>query len=85
MAWWVDISFLIRSMLMSSSFSLQELVKGQQTIQELSQAMFSAVTFHEMYKIAAQAGLDEAGARKRRSEAGKALAKRNRSIGSSTW
>lgn len=47
---------------------------------ELSQAMFSAVTFHEMYRIAAQAGLDEAGARKRRAAAGKALAKRNREI-----
>jgi NAD(P) transhydrogenase len=47
---------------------------------ELSQAMFSAVTFHEMYRIAAQAGLDEAGARKRRGAAGKALAKRNREI-----
>jgi NAD(P) transhydrogenase len=55
-----------------------ELVKGKRTIHELSQAIFSAVTFHEMYKIAAQAALDEAGARKRRAAAGKALAKRNR-------
>jgi NAD(P) transhydrogenase len=55
-----------------------ELVKGKRTIYELSQAIFSAVTFHEMYKIAAQAALDEAGARKRRAAAGKALAKRNR-------
>jgi NAD(P) transhydrogenase len=59
-----------------------ELVKGQRTILELSQAMFSAVTFHEMYRIAAQAGLDEAGARKRRAGAGKALAKRNRELAS---
>jgi NAD(P) transhydrogenase len=59
---------------------LQEIVKGRKTIVELSQAMFSAVTFHEMYRIAAQAGLDEAGARKRRGAAGKALAKRNREI-----
>ena len=57
-----------------------ELVKGRRTIVELSQAMFSAVTFHEMYRIAAQAGLDEAGARKRRAAAGKALAKRNREV-----
>jgi hypothetical protein len=55
-----------------------ELVKGQRTIIELTDSMFSAVTFHEMYKIAAQAALDEAGARKRRAAAGQALAKRNR-------
>lgn len=58
----------------------QELVKGQRTIEELSQAMFSAVTFHEMYKIAAQAGLDEKAARQRRAAAGRALAQRNRAI-----
>jgi NAD(P) transhydrogenase len=57
-----------------------ELVRGQRTVQELSQTMFSAVTFHEMYKIAAQAALDEAGARRRRAAAGKALAERNRRI-----
>lgn len=55
-----------------------ELVKGRRTIIELTDSMFSAVTFHEMYKIAAQAVLDEAGARKRRAAAGQALAKRNR-------
>lgn len=33
-----------------------------------------------MYKIAAQAALDEAGARKRRAAAGKALAERNRRV-----
>jgi NAD(P) transhydrogenase len=55
-----------------------ELVKGRRTIIELTESMFSAVTFHEMYKIAAQAALDEAGARKRRAAAGMALAKRNR-------
>jgi NAD(P) transhydrogenase len=57
-----------------------ELVKGQRTIQELSNSLFSAVTFHEMYKIAAQAALDEAGARKRRAAAGAALSKRNRKV-----
>lgn len=57
-----------------------ELVKGRRTIMEISQAMFSAVTFHEMYRIAALAGLDEAGARSRRAAAGKALAKRNREV-----
>ena len=55
-----------------------ELVKGRRTIMDLNESMFSAVTFHEMYKIAAQAALDEAGARKRRAAAGQALAKRNR-------
>jgi NAD(P) transhydrogenase len=55
-----------------------ELVKGRRTIMDLTDSMFSAVTFHEMYKIAAQAALDEAGARKRRAAAGQALAKRNR-------
>lgn len=39
-----------------------------------------AVTFHEMYRIAAQAALDEAGARKRRAAAGRALAQRNREM-----
>lgn len=57
-----------------------ELVRSQRTIQELSEALFSAVTFTEMYRIAAQAGLDEAGARRRRAEAGKALAQRNRQV-----
>ena len=55
-----------------------ELVKSQKTILELSTSLYSAVTFHEMYRIAAQAALDEAGARKRRAAAGAALAKRNR-------
>lgn len=55
-----------------------ELVKGQRTIADLNSSLFSAVTYHEMYKIAAQAALDEAGARKRRAAAGAALAKRNR-------
>ena len=56
-----------------------ELVKSRRTVQQLAtQAIFSAVTFHEMYKIAAQAALDEAGARRRRAAAGRALAQRNR-------
>ncbi|CAB9500218.1 Soluble pyridine nucleotide transhydrogenase [Seminavis robusta] len=55
-----------------------ELVKGRRTVIELSSTLYSAVTFHEMYKIAAQAALDEVGARKRRAAAGKALAKRLR-------
>jgi len=55
-----------------------ELVKGRRTVEDLAGTIYSAVTFHEMYKIAAQAALDEAGARKRRAAAGKALAKRFR-------
>ena len=55
-----------------------ELVKSRRTILDLNNSLYSAVTFHELYKIAAQAALDEAGARKRRAEAGKALAQRNR-------
>lgn len=55
-----------------------ELVKGKRTIPDLTSAMYSAVTYSEMYKIAAQAALDEAGARKRRAAAGAALAARNR-------
>jgi NAD(P) transhydrogenase len=55
-----------------------ELVKGRRTVVDLTNSLFSAVTYHEMYKIAAQAALDEAGARKRRAAAGAALAKRNR-------
>jgi len=57
-----------------------ELVKGRRTVMELTSSLYSAVTFHEMYRIAAQAALDEAGARKRRAAAGAALAKRNRII-----
>mmetsp|Transcript_30704 Transcript_30704/g.45471 ORF Transcript_30704/g.45471 Transcript_30704/m.45471 type:complete len:665 (-) Transcript_30704:237-2231(-) len=55
-----------------------ELVKARRTIKDLTTALYSAVTYHEMYKIAAQAALDQAGARKRRAAAGKALAARNR-------
>jgi NAD(P) transhydrogenase len=55
-----------------------ELVKGRRTVVDLAGTIYSAVTFHEMYKIAAAAALDEVGARKRRAAAGKALAKRLR-------
>lgn len=55
-----------------------ELVKGRRTVMDLASSLYSAVTFHEMYKIAAQAALDEAGARKRRAAAGKALSQRLR-------
>lgn len=55
-----------------------ELVKGRRTVEDIAGTIYSAVTFHEMYKIAAQAALDQAGARKRRAAAGRALAKRMR-------
>ena len=55
-----------------------ELVRGRRTVTDLAGTLYSAVTFHEMYKIAAQAALDQAGARKRRAAAGAALAKRLR-------
>lgn len=57
-----------------------EVVKAGRTIMDLNNSMYSAVTFHELYRIAAQAALDEGGARKRRAAAGKALAQRNRLI-----
>jgi NAD(P) transhydrogenase len=55
-----------------------ELVKAERTIDDILKNLYSAVTFHEMYRIAAMAAVDGAGARKRRAEIGKALAKRNR-------
>lgn len=55
-----------------------ELVKARRTVEDLNNNLYSAVTFHEMYKIAAQNALDEVGARKRRAAAGKAVAVRQR-------
>ena len=55
-----------------------ELVKSRRTIADLTSSLYSAVTYHEMYKIAAVNALDEAGARKRRAAAGAAVAARNR-------
>jgi len=55
-----------------------ELVKAQRTIDDILGNLYSAVTFHEMYRIAAMAAVDEAGARKRRAAAGRALQERNR-------
>lgn len=56
-----------------------ELVKSGRTVRDLNSSLYSAVTFHEMYKIAAQNALDEDGARKRRAAAGRAVAARQRS------
>lgn len=55
-----------------------ELVKSRRTIDDVLNNLYSAVTFHEMYRIAAMAAVDEAGARKRRAAAGRALTARNR-------
>eukprot|EP00984_Skeletonema_dohrnii_P007689 scaffold2802_cov127-Skeletonema_dohrnii-CCMP3373.AAC.4 len=57
-----------------------ELVKAERTIDDILKNLYSAVTFHEMYRIAAMAAVDGAGARKRRAAVGKALAARNRGI-----
>jgi len=56
-----------------------ELVRAQRTIFDVINNLFSAVTYHEMYRIAAVAAIDPDGARKRRAAAGAALAARNRS------
>jgi NAD(P) transhydrogenase len=55
-----------------------ELVKAERTIDDVLSNLYSAVTFHEMYRIAAMAAVDDAGARKRRAAAGRALSARNR-------
>ncbi len=57
-----------------------ELVKAERTIDDVLGNLYSAVTFHEMYRIAAMAAVDQAGARKRRAAAGKALTARNRGL-----
>mmetsp|Transcript_9221 Transcript_9221/g.20187 ORF Transcript_9221/g.20187 Transcript_9221/m.20187 type:complete len:613 (+) Transcript_9221:83-1921(+) len=57
-----------------------ELVKAKRTIDDVLGNLYSAVTFHEMYRIAAMAAVDEAGARKRRAAAGRAVTARNRGI-----
>jgi pyruvate/2-oxoglutarate dehydrogenase complex dihydrolipoamide dehydrogenase (E3) component len=55
-----------------------ELVKGHRKIEDLVNNIYSALTYHEMYGIAARAATDKAGARKQRAAAGSALAARNR-------
>jgi NAD(P) transhydrogenase len=55
-----------------------EIVNGKRTVLDLTTRLYAAVTFHEMYRLAAEDGLDPALGRKRRAAAGKALAKRNR-------
>lgn len=55
-----------------------ELVNGKRTILDLKSRLYAAVTFHEMYRLAAEDALDPNLGRKRRAAAGKALAERNR-------
>ena len=60
-----------------------ELVRTRRTLAEVAAGTYSAVTFHELYAIAARAALDPSTARKRRKEAGAAwamLGKANRSL-----
>jgi NAD(P) transhydrogenase len=57
-----------------------ELVNGRRTVLDLKSRLFAAVTFHEMYRLAAEDGLDPALGRKRRAAAGRALAKRDRTM-----
>jgi len=51
-----------------------ELVRGGRTVTDVTRGTYSAVTFHELYAIAARAALDPASARRRRKEAGAAWA-----------
>jgi len=55
-----------------------ELVRGKRTLGDVVNNLYSAVTYHELYRIAAMAGLDQSAARTRRAAVGKALAARNR-------
>ena len=57
-----------------------ELVKAERTIDDILSNLYSAVTFHEMYRIAAMAAVDQAGARKRRAALGREIAARNRGV-----
>jgi NAD(P) transhydrogenase len=54
-----------------------ELVRAGRTVQDVTAGMYSAVTFHELYQIAARAGIDPKAARERRKAAGAAWARLN--------
>ena len=51
-----------------------ELVRANRSLDDVIQATYSAVTFHELYQVAARACLDQEGARLRRRAAGAAYA-----------
>jgi len=64
-----------------------ELVKSKRTVKDVANSIYSAVTFHELYQIAARAALDPTSARRRRKEAGAAwasLAKKSSRLRSSS-
>jgi len=65
-----------------SSYTTVELVKAECTFNDMLGNLYSVVTFHEMYRTAAAAiaAVDEAGARKRRTAAERALTARNSGI-----
>ena len=58
-------------------------MRAGRTVTDVTKGMYSAVTFHELYQIAARAAVDPAQARRRRREAGAAwstLSKSTRKI-----
>mmetsp|Transcript_4569 Transcript_4569/g.6376 ORF Transcript_4569/g.6376 Transcript_4569/m.6376 type:complete len:684 (+) Transcript_4569:104-2155(+) len=55
-----------------------ELVKNRRTITDVANSLYSAVTFHEMYRIAAISCMDPKAARKSRAAVGRALTERRR-------
>ena len=54
-----------------------ELVRAGRTVSDVTAGMYSAVTFHELYQIAARAAIDPIAARSRRKAAGAAWARLN--------
>jgi hypothetical protein len=57
-----------------------ELVKAKCMFNDALGNLYSVVTFHKMYRTAAIAAVDEAGAKKRRNAAEQALIARNSGI-----
>ena len=57
-----------------------ELVKAECMFDDVLGNLYSVVTFHEMYRTAAIAAVNEAGARKRRTAAERVLTARNSGI-----
>ena len=64
----------------ASSYTTVELVKAERMFDDVLGNLYSVVTFHEMYRTAAIAAVDEAGARKRRTAAEPVLTARNSGI-----
>ena len=62
-----------------------ELVRAERTIQSVLEATYSAVTFHELYTVAARAGMDPKGGRARRRAAGAAWASRRIALKQGTF